>query len=188
MCFAGYVPAVVRCGHITGSGECGGMDIPEEALGPKMQALRDDRQRRFAWVMACGEQSAAEAARKAGYSDVAEGAKVQACMLLQRKIVIDAIEEASRCVLRGLAPLAIRRAKEVLEDREHPSHARMIETVLDRTGFFARTEHKVTVEHVDHARLAEIASRMAAELGVTTAKLIGPNVIEGEVERDTDPS
>lgn len=161
-------------------------EIPAEILGPKMLALRDDRQRRFAWLMACGEPYAARAARKAGYSDVKEGAKVRAHGLMHTAAILDAIEEASRKVLRGLAPLAIRQAKAVLDDPDHPSHARMIETVLDRTGFFAKTEHKVTVEHtVDVKELEDLARRLALENGIDPKRFIGMAgvgpVIEGEV-------
>ena len=160
-------------------------DYPAEFSGPKMSALADDRRRRFAWFMACGELSGAEAARRAGFSDHLEAAKVRAHHLMHDPNVLDAIEEASRNVLRGLGPLAIVRARGVLNNPDHPSHARMIETVLDRTGFFAKTEHKVVVEHVDNNRMAEIAARIALELGVDRMKLVGSNVVEGEVEYGT---
>lgn len=154
-----------------------------------MMALRDDRQRHFAWLMACGEMSAAQAAREAGYSDVAEGAKVRAHGLMHNQTVLDAIEEASRKVLRGLAPLAIRRAREVLDDPEHPQHARMIETVLDRTGFFSKSEHTVKVEHsLDTKELEDLARRLALENGIDPRKFLGANtpVIEGQAVEVAD--
>lgn len=156
--------------------------IPAEALGPKMRALRTDLQRRFAWLMAGGASTPTEAARRAGYSDVKEGAKVRAHYLMHDPAVLDAIEEASRCVLRGLAPIAVSAVKNILEDAKHPSHARMIEVVLDRTGFAAKTEHEVSVKHsVDFREVEALARRLAAESGVPAARLLGPNVIEGEV-------
>jgi hypothetical protein len=159
-------------------------DIPSEAIGPKMLALRDDRMRRFAWIMACGEGSAAEAARKAGYSDTGDGAKVRGHYLMHSQKVLDAIQEATGCVLRGLAPLAVRQAKAVLENNNHPAHARMIETVLDRTGHFARSEHTMRVEHsVDVRELEDLARRLAAETGVSAERFLGSNgapTIEGE--------
>jgi hypothetical protein len=101
--------------------------------------------------------------------------------------VLGAVEEVARQALLGLAPLAIAAAKSILEDCRHPGHLRAIEMVLDRTGHFARTEHKVTVEHsMDTARLEEIALRMAKELGVAPEAIFGPNrdlkQIEGVVE------
>jgi hypothetical protein len=98
--------------------------------------------------------------------------------------ILDAIEEATRATLKGLAPLAILRAKGILNDPKHPSHARIIETVLDRTGHFAKSEHTMKVEHsVDMRELEELARRLAAETGVSAAKFLGTNegrVIEGE--------
>lgn len=152
-----------------------------------MLALKDERWRKFAWLMACGERSAAEAARQAGYSDVKEAAKVRGHYLMHNPAVLEAIQEASRKVLSGLAPLAIRSARAILEDPKHSQHARMIETVLDRTGFFAKTEHKVLVEHsVDVRELEDLARRLAAEAGIEPGRLLGVNgppvkVIEGEV-------
>src|SRR5262245_30370997 len=110
-------------------------DLPAEFQGPKMQALRDDRRRRFAYIMACGEASAAQAARTAGYSDASGSDKVTAHYLMQDQNVLAAIEEVGRKVLIGLAPLATKRAKAILDDPDHKAHARMIEMVWDRTGF-----------------------------------------------------
>lgn len=161
--------------------------IPADVLGPKMLALRSDQQRRFCWVMANGEKSPARAARDAGYSDKSEAAKVSAHRLMQDPAILDAIEEAGRKVLRGLAPIAIRSARAILENRNHPQHTRMIETVLDRTGFSAKTEHKVTVEHkVDTTELVELARRLAIENGIAPERFIGiaGPVIEGKVVKD----
>lgn len=168
------------------------MDIPEEFIGPKMQALATDKRRRFAWIMGCGERSAADAARRAGFSDVKEGCKVRASQMMHDPDVLAAIEEVARKVLLGLAPLAIRQARGVLEDPEHPAHARMIETILDRTGHFAKTEHKVTVEHtLDTKELEDFARRLAAESGIDPARLLGVNspsmkVIEHEPAADPE--
>jgi hypothetical protein len=155
-------------------------DFPD-VYGPAMDALGDDRRRRFAWLVASGMNQSA-AAREAGYSDHLEGAKVRGCLLMQNPKVLAAVEECSRKFLRGLAPLAIDAARNILANPRHPYHGRMIETVLDRSGHSAKTEHKVTVEHVaDMRSLEELARRMAGQLGVDEARLIGGNVIEGEV-------
>lgn len=138
-----------------------------------MAALRDDRQRRFAWLVACGD-TPTEAARNAGYSDVKDGAKVRAHEMMSREYVLDAIEECSRLVLRGLGPIAVRAARAILQNPKHSFHGRMIETVLDRTGFVARTEHTVKVEHtVDMKELEALARRLAAESGVPVQRLLG---------------
>lgn len=157
--------------------------LPPECLGPKMQALPNDMQRRFAYLIALGHTQG-KAAEGAGYTGKGR-ARITGCELMQSLLVLDAVEEAGRKVLRGLAPQAILAAKRVLDNPEHPAHARMIETVLDRTGHFAKTEHKVTVEHtVDVAELEALARRLANEAGIDPARLIGrndPKLIEGEV-------
>ena len=167
--------------------------IPEAALGPAMSALSNDRQRKFAWLMATGMfESAVAAAREAGYADNGSlennrrgGIRVQSHRLMHDPKVAAAIEECTRMTLKGLAPIAELRAKEILNDRKHPYHGRMVETVLDRTGHFARSEHTMRVEHsVDVRELEELARRLAAETGVAVGKFLGVNeapVIEGEV-------
>jgi hypothetical protein len=167
------------------------MEIPEEVrLGPKMSALVSDRQRSFCWAMATGEETPVAAARRAGYADNGSlgnnknsMVRVSAHRLMQDPKIIDAIAECTRATLRGLAPVAVRRAKAILNNEKHPYHGRMIETVLDRTGFFAKTEHSVRVEHtVDVRELEELARRLASENGISAEKLLGRNekVIEGE--------
>ena len=170
--------------------------IPEDvALGPRMRALPNDRMREFAWLMAHGAWNATQCAQEAGYADNGSDLdnsksmiRVQAHKLTHDPKIMDAIEECTRATLRGLAPLAVRRARMILENEKHPYHGRMIETVLDRTGHFAKTEHMVRVEHsVDMRELEALARRLAAESGVGVERLLGTNegkVIEGEVVDD----
>lgn len=158
--------------------------LPPECLGPKMQALPNDMQRKFAFLIALGNTQH-KAAEGAGYSGKGRS-RITGSELMQSPLVLDAVEEAARKVIRSLAPLAIQRARAVLEDPKHPGHGRMIETILDRTGHFSRTEHKVTVEHtIDTAELEALARRLAAEAGIDAARLIGSNkVIEHEPAPD----
>ena len=178
-------------------------EVPEEVmLGPRMRALASDRQRKFAWLMASATRTAAECARQAGYGDNGSlwdnsksMVRVTAHHLAHDPRVMDAIEECTRATLRGLAPIAVKHARQILEDPAHPYHGRMIETVLDRTGHFAKTEHMVRVEHsVDMRELEALARRLAAESGVGVERLLGTNegsrarsdegggkLIEGEV-------
>lgn len=159
-------------------------EIPPEAMGPKMLALREPRQRLFVWWMANGAPSATAAARAAGYSDVKEGAKVRGCLLMQQPAILDALNETAGKTMKSLAPLAITKAKKILEDERHPYHGRMIETILDRSGHSSKTEHKVTVEHtVDLKELETLARRLAQENGIAPERFIGLGapVIEGEV-------
>jgi hypothetical protein len=158
-----------------------GFGVPPEVCGPKMQALRDDRQRRFAFLMGCGETNATEAAREAGYPDTSGAAKTRGWELMQREDILSAVREVAGRVLGGLAPIAIAALRNILRTPKHPAHARMIETVLDRTGYLAAMEQRITVEHVDDGRLRELVARIAVEIGVDAVKLLGRPVIEGEV-------
>jgi hypothetical protein len=155
-------------------------------LGPKMLALKDDRWRRFAWLVACGEVPT-HAAEEAGFSNASLACKVRAHEMMHNDKVLEAIEECCRLVLRGLGPVAVRAAKAILQNPKHNFHGRMIETVLDRTGFVARTEHKVTVEHtVDTSELEALARRLAQESGIPVQRLLGTDkVIEGEVVKSS---
>lgn len=159
--------------------------------GAKFKSLTE-RQRRFAWWMGtAGALNATDAARKAGYSDPGgdnAAVRVRAHELMHNPKVRAAVEEVARVELKSLAPLAIAAAKGILEDPEHPSHGRMVEAVLDRTGFIAETRHSVHVEHrVDTRELEALARRLAAESGVSPERLLGSNagpVIEGEVVKE----
>jgi len=155
--------------------------LPSEMLGPRMLALRHNRHRQFAFLMGCGDMTAAEAARAVGYQDKSEAAKVRGAELMQRADVTAAIKEVAGKVLSGLAPIAIAALRNILRSPKHPAHARMIETVLDRTGYLAAMEQKITVEHVDDGRLREIVARLAVEVGIDAVKLLGRPMIEGEV-------
>jgi phage terminase small subunit len=158
--------------------------LSDEMMGPCMRALRGEKQRVFAFIMGCGEINATKAAREAGYADPGHGAslRVQAHALVHDPAVIAAVREVAGNVLMGLAPKAIAAAKEILDDKRHPARARMIETVLDRTGFFARTEHTVRVEH-EHRMQVEATEAvllriraLAAAAGLNPATL--PPVID----------
>jgi hypothetical protein len=158
------------------------IEVPGEvALGPKMVALRSDRMRAFCWAMATGVETPVSAARVAGYADngslgdnIKSGVRVTAHRLMADRKIMEAIEECTRATLLGLAPIAVSRARAILEDPEHSYHGRMIETVLDRTGYSAKTEHSVRVEHtVDVRELEELARRLARENGISAEKLLG---------------
>lgn len=164
------------------------IEVPDD-LGPKMRALRDDRQRRFAYIMAHGGLTATDAARQAGYSEHLDSAKVSAHHLMHNPKMLDAIEEASFLVLRSLGPVAIQAAMAILENPNHRAHARIIETVLDRTGFSAKTEHTVTVNHsIDTTELEALARRLALENGIAPERFVGLNGVGGKVIEHQEPA
>lgn len=147
---------------------------PKE-LGPKMLALRDDRERRFVWSMLYSPNQT-EAARLAGYSDAGDGCKVRGCILMQRQDILAALHEVGWKRLNGLALKSIHALEAIVDDKTHPKHLHAVLATLDRTGFAAMTEHKVTVEHTtNNEKMLGLARRLAAELGIDEAKLIGVN-------------
>lgn len=127
------------------------------------------------WAYVFNGAEGAAAARVAGYSDVGEGCKVRAHGLLQRDEIQDAIKALTGKYLFSLAPKAILRLGEILDNPKHSKHAKAIEMVLDRTGHGAQTDVNVnvsgelTVNHTDEA-LADL--RRLRDLGVPREKLV----------------
>lgn len=131
-------------------------------FGPKMLALRTDRERRFVWAYLMnglhdGRENGAKAARAAGYSDVKEGAKVRAHALMHRDDILEAMQEVAARELRGLAIPAVIAMSNMLGKPDHPDHRKTIEMVLNRVGMGERTgvdvhvSGEVTVNHTDAA-------------------------------------
>lgn len=141
-----------------------------------MAALRPMEQQ-FVWHYVLNGGNGAQAARDAGYSDKSEGAKVQAHSLLHRKKVLDAVTEMGLRTFRGLLVPAIAAVRALIEKPDHPDHAKMLNSVLDRVGPSARTgldvnmnvSGEVTVNHTD-AALQDLRTLLA--LGVPREKLV----------------
>lgn len=151
-----------------------------ESLGPKMRALANDMQRRFVWAL-LHLSAPREAAIAAGYSDVSDGARVRASELMQNPAVQEALYEVGWNKLNSMAIKSIHALEAIIDDPKHPKHHRAIEMVLNRTGFAAVTEHKVTVNHgQSNERMEKLAKKLAAELGIDAARLIGVNRVEPE--------
>jgi phage terminase small subunit len=149
---------------------------PPEWYGEAMSALRTDKQRHFALLMGLGQWSATEAATEAGYNGKGGGQRVLAHRMMQDPKILAAVREVAGKHLIGLAPLAVDALRDQLGDKSNPkARARVAETVLDRVGFSAKTEHKLTVEHKhDTAQLEEFAQRLAVEMGLDRHALLPP--------------
>lgn len=144
-------------------------------LPAAVQALRTERERVFVWHYMLNGANGAAAAKAAGYSNKADGAKVRAHELLLRPAIQDALRELSTKYLFSLAPKALFRLGELLDKSDHKHHAKAIEMTLSRTGFQERTSLDVSVSgkvEVDHTHAAVEDLRRMVALGVPREKLI----------------
>jgi hypothetical protein len=145
-------------------------DMPEA-----LRDVRDERRRRFAWFYVFNGANGSAAAVAAGYSDVAGGAKVQAHHVLQRDDVQNAIKALTTRYLFSLAPKAVLRLEELLDNPKHPKHDKAIEMTLSRSGHGEKSQvdvnvsGSVTLNHTDTA-LEDL--RRLVELGAPREKLI----------------
>jgi Terminase small subunit len=144
-------------------------------LPPELRDMRDARRRMFVWNYVFNGSNGSAAAILAGYSNASEAAKVTAHHLLQRDDVQAAIKALCGRYLFSLAPKAIMRLGEILDNPKHGKHTKAIEMVLDRTGHAAASDvnvnlqGEVTVNHQD-AALENLRSLLG--MGVPREKLI----------------
>jgi hypothetical protein len=156
--------------------------MDEDDVGPAMAEL-DERQRAFVRHALADPLAPAHSwARAAGYSDAGEGCKVRASILLRRQKIIDALSEETGKRVRLGGWMGIEGLIQIVLQKDHPKRFEACVALADRGGFAAKTEHKVTVEHVNDSRLVELAARFAAEFQLDRRRLLGGNVIEGEAK------
>jgi phage terminase small subunit len=112
-------------------------ELTKSDFGPAM-AILTERQQKFVLAMVtipgCTFKRAAV---EAGYSDVADGAKVRGHYLAHQPAVQAAIREEAGRRLNSLSLLAANTMMAVMEDPEAPHRDKMkaASAVLDRTGF-----------------------------------------------------
>jgi hypothetical protein len=152
--------------------------IDRSQLGPKMRALPNDRWRAAAIARFMCHTNA-DAARAAGFAPggAPDSAKRIAYGLFHDERMLEALHELGEDYIKQGVPDAIQVVQEIMADAGHKDRLKAAKVFIDR-AHPAMTEHKVIVEHVDHGRMAEIAARIALELGVDRAKLLGPNIID----------
>lgn len=162
------------------------MRIDDQEFGPAMAALTE-KQRGF--VMAMVEVpgcSHAEAARRAGYSDIAEGAKVRGHWLAHHPAVQAAIREEAGKRLSAASLTAAGVLLKLLEDEaiEPKDRIKAAGMLLDRSGFGAAQTINVnkTVTDRTGAGMLERIKALAAANGIDPVKLIGGNapVVDAE--------
>lgn len=160
----------------------------EDDYGPAMSALTE-KQRGF--VLALIEFpgiSLAAAARRAGYSDVAEGAKVTGCRLARQDQIQVAMREEAGKVLNASSLVAAGVLMAILTDDgvDAKDRIKAAGMLLDRSGFGAAQTinvNKTTTDRTGKAIMGRIAE-LAGKLGVDSTKLLAvgnpATVVEGE--------
>jgi hypothetical protein len=126
-------------------------------FGPLMLALPERKRAFILHYLAQGCANGADAARAAGYSDEAGGAKVRASELLHRDAVLDALREQASKNLRHLSAVAIMKLEQIVLKDGSPDQLKSILAVLNRTGF----DEKTTIQHV-HSGSVELNHTDAA--------------------------
>lgn len=153
----------------------------EWELGPKMLALTE-RQRRFVLELVADPlMSRAEAARLAGYSDIAEGAKVRAHGLMHDQRIIDALHEQAGKRLWAISMKAAHRVDQMLDSDDDKVVLKAAVAVLDRTGFGAQQNININQTVRDESSKAILGriEALADRLGVPVAGLLGAKSSSG---------
>jgi|ERR1700728_347836 len=157
----------------------------DDEFGPAMAAL-SEKQRLF--VMAMIEFpgiTQTEAARRAGYSDVAEGAKVRGHYAAHNPAVQAAIREEASKRLNSSSLAAANVLLAILEDEDadRKDKIKAAGMLLDRSGFGAAQTinvNKTTTDRTGKAIMERIA-QLAEKHGLDPRKLLGgPAPIEAE--------
>jgi phage terminase small subunit len=151
----------------------------EEEFGPAMAALTE-KQRGF--VMAMIEFpgiSFADAARRAGYSDTADGAKVRGHYAAHNPAVQAAVREEAGKRLNASSLMAANLLMQMLTDDavEPKDRIKAAGMLLDRSGFgAAQTIHvnKTTTDRTGAGMMERIRA-LAAANGLDPVKLLGGN-------------
>jgi len=157
-------------------------------FGPKMRVLTE-KQRAF--VMAMVEfpgQSHAESARMAGYSDHKERAKVTACLLLQDKKIIEAIQEQAGKKMWAISLKAAGRVEQLIDSDDPAVALKAALSTLDRVGIAPQQTINVNQHMTDDSGKA-ILERIAAlsqRLGIPVPQLLSKPVVDAEFSEVKD--
>ena len=151
--------------------------IDLKGLGPAMRKLPNDRWRaaavaRFMVQPGHGGGNAA-ACRIAGFVGTTSiSMRSTAYRIFHDARMIAALHELGEQFLRGGVPDAIGVVYEIMGDKKHKDRLKAAMGIINY-AHPVQTAHHVTVEHVDDRRMMEFALKLAAEMGIEAAKLIG---------------
>lgn len=165
-------------------------------LGPKMLALTD-KQRQFVLELVADPMvSRSEAARRAGYSDASEAAKVSAHRLMHDQRIVEALHEQAGKRLWSLSLKAAHRVDQMLDSEDEKVVLKAAVAVLDRVGFGAQQNINInqTVRDESSKAILKRIEALADRLGVPTQALLASNgaekintpVVDGEFSEVID--
>lgn len=155
--------------------------------GPAMSELTQ-LQRNFvnAWCEH-SNYTPTQLAAEAGYAPGNYGSqKVTAHHLMHNDKVLAAMNEEASKRLRSGGLIGVSAVVAIALNPSHKDHLKAALALMDRTGFHAMSEHKVTVDDKrpqTKQELIDAVKVVAAELGLDTAaikQLTGEDIVEGE--------
>jgi hypothetical protein len=138
-------------------------------MGPKMLALRDDRERKFCIAMALTGGNAAKSARMAGYSDHLSRGRITGHSLRHRERIIEAMAEVSVGMMKSLAIPVVAALGNLVMKPDHKHHAKALQLLMPHVGFHDRLSVDVNMSgtvNVNHTDAALEDLRRLKMLGV----------------------
>ena len=146
----------------------------EETYGPAMLACTELERNFVLALLDQGDDNHMRAAIAAGSkASTPSSQRVTGWRLAHNPRVIEAMKEEGRRRMDSTTIMAISQLAKIAGNQMHKGQLRAIEMILDRTGFNAMTEHKVTVEHKTEPEQIERLKRFAGILGLDSQKLLG---------------
>lgn len=167
--------------------------VPEDGLGPAMQALPNQSMRAYVVGRVYYGLNKARAAQAAGYSvSTPDVAKVQGYRLEHDERIQAAIAEESRKLMRSFGPRSIRTLAVIMSNpkAEDKDRIKAAGELLSRGGLNAVSEGHITVDHNHRLTPAQQDKRileLARELGLNDVEarklLVDPSkFIDAEFE------
>jgi len=171
--------------HTTSSGQIERFQPPAEGdMGPKMTALTEKQQAFVVAVANLGTMDFTRCAAAAGYSTVSQTSlQVQAWRLAHDPRIQEAMFEFAQRRMQAGSLVALDVMLNIATNPQHKDQFKAAQTVLDRTGLHAKSEHKVTVEDVSKtdeamvARFLHLAKQNKMPIEQIRATLEGTGVV-----------
>jgi hypothetical protein len=151
---------------------------PQAGYGPKMQALPNDRWRRFVLeLMGQAKRNYSAAYVAVGFSSRSPNAvRVEAHRMAHDVRIQEAIQEEGGRRLKALLPMALDVVEQIMTDPNNKDAAKAAFGVMDRAGLGAATEHKITVGLANDTEMLARIKVLAERNGLSLSQLLGERV------------